>query len=138
MAGCSVRIHAGGHTTVVDVGLPVTVARMEIRLAQTIGNVVLDGAGSSALSGQVGYWRTAPTVTTDQNGISFSVRIPGEKNVTNSGNSRIPDMVLHVGARVSAAGFTRNGDYWLSPGFRNDQVLEVSVKIAMGELHVTR
>ncbi|HWI53449.1 MAG TPA: hypothetical protein VNT01_15010 [Symbiobacteriaceae bacterium] len=219
MVGCSVRIDAGGRTTdvevkvpeitvtlpqagpgnpgtvPVDVGLPKTADRMEIRLAQTIGNVVLDSAGGNALSGQVSYWRTAPTVTTDQTGGTLSVRIPAEKNVTKSDNTRIPDTVLHVGARVpvsmevegamgdisldlrglhvtslriksamgnirltvpsaanvrifyqaalgssnlSAAGFTRNGDYWQSPGFKNDQVVEISVEIAMGELHVTR
>ena len=218
LTGCAVRVDVNGHTTDVEVKAPqVTVSvpgasggnpgtvpvdlavpsgmeRLEVRLGQAIGNVSVDAGGSSALSGQVSYWKTAPQVSTDKASGRLTIRIPMERNVSNNG-SPIPDTVLHVGTKLpvglevesnmgdvrlnlselnvtglkvrslmgnvtlsvpaganvrlfykanmgnnnlAQAGFTKNGDYWLSPGFKTDKVMEVSIESSMGDFRITR
>jgi hypothetical protein len=217
LSGCSVRVNADGHSTGVEVrgpnihvsvpesdpghpgSLPVDVTlpgganALDLTLETTLGGVRIDGSGSAALSGQLGYYRTAPDVKTEQSGDLFKIKVPAEQVHNVSGS--LPDSVLHVSTKVpvtlnvgtsmgsvmldlrdlhaekvtigtsmgrtdlklastanvrlslgtvmgasnlAASGFTHSGSVWLSPGFRDENVVEISIGTVMGEFRVSQ
>jgi len=93
----SIQTHGETGSEPVEIALPDNARSVELTLNQGIGTLHLDGDGDSALSGQVGYYRSAPEVRTSSAGDHFRMEILGERNVTISGGSA-PRTILHLGA----------------------------------------
>lgn len=121
LTGCSVKVNVDGHetgvqvqgpdihisvpqepgnpgTVPVDVPLPDGVRQLDVTIGHSVGEVRIDGRGSAALSGEVGYWRNAPAVTTSQSDDRLIVNIPSEH--ANNVNGHVPDTELHLNDRI--------------------------------------
>jgi hypothetical protein len=215
LAGCSVQVDVNGQKTnvevqtpdidirlpagdpgvvPVDVALPGGATEVEVRVYQAVGEVRVEGSGTAALSGVVGYWKNPPSISDRVTGDRLVVEIQGERGVANV-TGRAPDTVLQLGAdlptrleveagvgsvqvdltrvdarlvrieagvgevkvrvpaeanvrvwykagvgasNLGAAGFSRDGDAWVSPGFRPDDVMEVHVESGVGAFDIAR
>ncbi|MDF2630261.1 MAG: hypothetical protein K0R39_4092, partial [Symbiobacteriaceae bacterium] len=182
-------------TVPLDFAVPAEARSVAVKLALPAGSLSLDRAGTNAVTGQVGYVRTTPLITTSLSGGQFTVDIPRESQSVNVGGAKIPDTVLRLGTdlpanldlqvylgdatldlqalhvsslkavvlmgnmtvkfpaganvrltakqamgtnNLAAAGFVKQGDAWLSPSFRNENVIEAELQLNMGSLTVAR
>lgn len=94
-----IQTDAEPQTEPVSVELPAKAESLEIIFSQGAGELRIDGAGSDALSGQVGYWQTRPDIQTQMRGSHYVIEIPGEKHVAAIGGKHLRTD-LHLGARV--------------------------------------
>jgi hypothetical protein len=60
------------------------------------------------------------------------LRLPGTANV------RLSLGTVMGATNLSAAGFTHSGSSWLSPGFKDENVVEITIGTVMGEIRVSR
>lgn len=130
--GVQVSVPAGGAQGDANPGsvpvsetLPAAAKSLDLRLSLPMGTLRLDGAGSNAVTGQVGYVKTAPAISSRLSGDRFTVEISRESGpVSVSGNVRIPDTVLHVGTKL--------------PVTLDLEVSMGEVRLDLRELNVTR
>lgn len=160
LTGCAVRVDVNGHktdvevkapqvtvsvpgassgnpgTVPVDVTVPAGIDRVEVRLGQAIGNVLVDAGGSSAVSGQVSYWKTVPQVSTETSSGRLTVRVPMERNISNNG-SQIPDTVLHVGTKLPVGMELESNMGEVKLNLSQLNVTSLKVKSLMGNVVLT-
>jgi len=205
--GVSVNVPAGGNrspltviaggTVPVDFAVPAEAKQVNVDLTLPIGGLTVVRGGTDAVTGQIGYARTTPIITTGLSGGEWTVTIPQESKSVGKDNTRleIPDSVLNIGTdlptsldltvnlgdvdldlqrmnltslkaslqmgdmtvqlpgdanvrltlkqamgtnNLTAAGFVKHGDVWVSPGFKNEDVVEVGLQVNMGSLTVVR
>lgn len=97
----------GSEETSVD--LPAGAESMELVVHHVAGVLRIDGEGSNALSGVIGYWYEPPAVETRLSGSRFLVDIPEERNVVANIGGRAPRTELHLGARIPTRLEVRSG-----------------------------
>lgn len=179
----------------VDLAVPAEAKRVDLRLSLPMGGLTVVRGGSHTVTGQIGYVRTTPVITTSLSGSRWTVDIPRESQSVRNNGAKVPDSVLQIGTdlptsldltvnmgsadldlqeinlerlkvtvlmgemtlqlppdanirltlkqamgtnNLAAAGFVRQGDSWVSPGFRNENVVDVDLQLNMGSLTVAR